>query len=467
MPVDTSIYGQFAEPARSTADYAAQYDAADARRMALQQNALALQSGRQKAEEYTRGVNEQGMLRNALAQLPQGATDEQRIQTMRGTNLPIGYTQADALQKTLIERDKGQAEARAKQAEVLGKVLTAQGELATRVIANPTRESAMAAVANMRAITQALGVPVDLTQDEQQIAQMSDPAQITRWAQGHALKATDFLAKLQQVNNGKTTSFVDVNSVSNPGGPAPITMTTTPGEDSSAATQRRGQDIGAATAAAGRVQSADQFNRRLAYDQGKDAAKAEAPPKPLPPAALKMQQESLDAIGISSSINADLGGIANQIESKKLAFGPIKNMVGAGLNAAGMSTENSRNFASFKSTLERLRNESLRLNAGVQTDGDAQRAWNELFQNINDTDLVKQRLAEIQNINKRGAELHQLRVDSVRSNYGAGPLDASAYKAQPAAVGAPKPGAPQAGAVMDGYRFKGGNPADKANWEKQ
>jgi hypothetical protein len=267
MPVDTSIYGQFAAPAKSTADYAAQYDAADARRMTLQQNALALQSGRQKLDEYQRGVNEQGMLRNALAQLPQGATDEQRIQAMRGTNLPIGYTQADALQKTLIERDKGQAEARAKQAEVLGKVLTAQGELATRVIANPTRESAMAAVANMRAITQALGVPLDLTQDEQQIAQMSDPAQITRWAQGHSLKATDFLAKLQQVNNGKTTSFVDVNSVSNPGGPAPITMTTTPGEDLTAATALAGQRSVAATAASGR----DQTERH--FTAGQDAAR--------------------------------------------------------------------------------------------------------------------------------------------------------------------------------------------------
>lgn len=28
-------------------------------------------------------------------------------------------------------------------------------------------------------------------------------------------------------------------------------------------------------------------------------------------------------------------------------------------------------------------------------------------------------------------------------------------------------GGPQPGAVVDGYRFKGGNPADKANWEKQ
>jgi hypothetical protein len=118
----------------------------------------------------------------------------------------------------------------------------------------------MAAVANMRAITQALGVPVDLTQDEQQIAQMSDPAQITRWAQGHALKATDFLAKLQSVNNGKTTSFVDMNSVSNPGGPAPIAMTTTPGEDQTAATALAGQRSVAATATAARDQAERHFN---------------------------------------------------------------------------------------------------------------------------------------------------------------------------------------------------------------
>jgi hypothetical protein len=90
---------------------------------------------------------------------------------------------------------------------------------------------------------------------------------------------------------------------------------------------------------------------------------------------------------------------------------------------AGMSTEESRNFATFKSNMERLRNESLRLNTGVQTDGDAQRAWNELFQNINDTKLVQQRLQEIQRINARGVELQKLKIDSVRANYGKGPMD--------------------------------------------
>lgn len=205
------------------------------------------------------------------------------------------------------------------------------------------------------------------------------------------------------------------------------------------------------------------------------AVPAEKPAKPLPTSALKMQQESLDAIGIGSSINADLAAVQKQIDDKKVSFGPVSNLINTGRNLAGMSSEESRNFSTFKSTLERLRNESLRLNTGVQTDGDAQRAWNELFQNINDTDLVKQRLVEIQAINRRGSDLHRLRVESIRANYGAPSIDAGPYANQPAAVGAaqqpkaPSPGqggGPQPGTVEGGFRFKGGNPADPKNWER-
>jgi hypothetical protein len=163
-------------------------------------------------------------------------------------------------------------------------------------------------------------------------------------------------------------------------------------------------------------------------------AKASKPAQ-LPTAALKMQQESLDAIGTASSINADLAAVNKQIEAGKLKFGPLSNLANRGLNAAGMSTEESRNFASFQATLEKLRNDSLRLNKGVQTDGDAQRAWNELFNNINDTGVVKQRLAEIQRINERAVQLHRLNVDSVRGNYGLAPYETEAQQNQTAAVG--------------------------------
>jgi hypothetical protein len=158
--------------------------------------------------------------------------------------------------------------------------------------------------------------------------------------------------------------------------------------------------------------------------------KTNATAKTLPVGALKMQQEGLDAIGVVSGINADLSAVEKQIDDKKLKFGPISNLANTALNASGLSTAESKNFSSFKSNMERLRNESLRLNTGVQTDGDAQRAWNELFQNINDTGLVKQRLQEIQKINSRGAELQKLKVDSIRANYGNDPYNFDALTNQ-------------------------------------
>lgn len=155
----------------------------------------------------------------------------------------------------------------------------------------------------------------------------------------------------------------------------------------------------------------------------------------LPTSALKMQQEELDAIGTSGSINADLGALEKQIDSGKLQLGPVNNLLAKGKNLIGASDEASRNLASFQSTLEKLRNDSLRLNKGVQTEGDAQRAWNELVSNINDPKVVKQRLGEIQKINERAANLRRMNVDNIRANFGVEPMDVGAYKNQPAAVG--------------------------------
>lgn len=165
-------------------------------------------------------------------------------------------------------------------------------------------------------------------------------------------------------------------------------------------------------------------------------ASGTAPSKPMPAAALKMRQDAVDAIGTASSMSADLGALASQIEDGKLKLGPLGNMVSETRNFLGESNENSRNYQSFKATLERLRNESLRLNKGVQTDGDAQRAWNELLTNINDPDVVVQRLREIDAINRRAMELQQFNLDLIEQNYGSQPTDTAPLRAQPATVGA-------------------------------
>lgn len=157
--------------------------------------------------------------------------------------------------------------------------------------------------------------------------------------------------------------------------------------------------------------------------------------KPLPPAALKLQNEALDIIGTASGINADLNQVEKQLETNKLKLGPVENLKSQALNAVGFSTPESRNFASFRATLEKQRNDSLRLNKGVQTEGDAQRAWNELFYNLNDKEVVKQRLQDIQKINKRGADLQKLQVDQIRANYGATPVDFTQFENRPAALG--------------------------------
>jgi hypothetical protein len=169
----------------------------------------------------------------------------------------------------------------------------------------------------------------------------------------------------------------------------------------------------------------------FAFNKQKDLQENGYSTKPLPATALKMQNDAIDAIGTAGGINKMLSGVEKQIADGKVKFGPISNLSNKALNSSGMSTEESRNFASFESTLEKMRNESLRLNSGVQTDGDAQRAWNELFKNITDTDLVKQRLAEIKALNNRAVDLQKLKVDGIRSNYKAEPFD---YGKMPDAV---------------------------------
>jgi len=434
MPINAGLINALSRPVRSVQDYQDDYTRQDIQQQGLQRNALLLQEGQALQQDRERTRMDGDTLRNALSMLPQGATYEQRISAMEGTNLPAGYTQADALRQAMMRQRQGAATAGKVEQETqagafkLGAEKDAQARKLLQVATNPEHAMQMIDAAVEKgfwtpqdADLVKRGISQDVAQFEQSKVRQLAPA----------LSPDKLLPTSQTRNTGGSTDTLAIDPLTGiPRVTGSVRNTQSP---ESVASER--------TAAAGRAQSAQQFGARMAFDREKDAAKATAPAKPLPPAALKMQQESLDAIGIASSINADLAGIETQITDGKLSFGPVSNLVSAGMNAAGKSTENSRNFASFKSTLERLRNESLRLNAGVQTDGDAQRAWAELFQNINDTDLVKQRLGEIQNINKRGTELHRLRVDSVRSNYGAEPLDSAAYSNQPAAVGGtPKPG---------------------------
>lgn len=167
-----------------------------------------------------------------------------------------------------------------------------------------------------------------------------------------------------------------------------------------------------------------------------DAARQQKNTPKLPTPALKLQQEEMDAIGTASSISADLDALNKQITGGELNLGPVANVVSQGRNALGLSDDNSQNFASFKASIEKIRNDSLRLNKGVQTEGDAIRAMNEIMANLNDPGVVSKRLSELKKINERAVNLRKNNIDVIRSNYGVDPLDTSRATNVPAAVGA-------------------------------
>lgn len=162
-------------------------------------------------------------------------------------------------------------------------------------------------------------------------------------------------------------------------------------------------------------QDQQQFEQRLGFDMSKQES------RPLSAAQQRQVETYYQDLNSLDSVNQQVGSYINMIDSGSLNFSPAANISGRARNALGISSENSRNQALFRSDMERLRNESLRLNAGVQTEGDAQRAWNELFGNLNDERVVKAQLQRIQELNNRAIRFRQGRLEQIEGQSFGGP----------------------------------------------
>lgn len=160
--------------------------------------------------------------------------------------------------------------------------------------------------------------------------------------------------------------------------------------------------------------------------------------KPLPQGALKIQDEAMTSLNSLNALNADIEGLTTMIDSGKLDTSLLSRGEAWLRNSTNRSDENSRNLSTLDSKLEGLRNGILLMAKGVQTDGDALRAYNEIVNNKNDTALVRQRLQDIKVQNERNAALQQARIDSLRNEYGKEPMDYSQLQNQPSAVGTGK-----------------------------
>jgi hypothetical protein len=430
MALDPGIFGMVGRGVKSVGDYDREALDLENAKTAGEQNRLALTLGRQKADEYTRGVDEQNALRRALA----GATTTQdRIDRARSTGTNAGFALAAGEEKGLLDRQRTASQVAKETAEAK------KNDYETGRKRYEHRIAGLSQFQDEEGARQWLADSVvkgDLGMDEAtrmiQKIPAGDPAAFAQWKNNTIFSLQDAAKQAGYIKPDANAALSAQTSTAN--NAATNARVAAEGAANRKVTER-GQDV---------QLSAQQLKADLAAE--KEAAKAAG--KPMPAAALKMQQDSLDAIGTSKSISADMDSLLAQLNPTvgangatvppALQLGLVGNLASAARNATGFSTPNSKNYNSFRTSIEKLRNDSLRLNKGTQTEGDSQRAWGELLGNMNDQENVKQRLAEIRDINERASRLHQANVDVTRQNYGLEPLDMDAYLSQVPAVGAKK-----------------------------
>lgn len=148
----------------------------------------------------------------------------------------------------------------------------------------------------------------------------------------------------------------------------------------------------------------------------------------LPPTAMTAEEDDFSAIDTIDALNDDIRRIIDdfgynpdtgQFEGP-LQIGPGGFIEGA-LGSVGMGGEGAAETARARERFERFRtrliNESLRLNAGVQTEGDAQRAAQELG-DARTTAAAYAAIADLLRINQRARGLRARAIGGRRERYG-------------------------------------------------
>lgn len=147
--------------------------------------------------------------------------------------------------------------------------------------------------------------------------------------------------------------------------------------------------------------------------------------KPIPESALKNVGENMDKYDYLAQSSQNAADIIDDLKSGKLDLGMFKNWMNSGKNMAGMSDDQSRAFARYNQYLQGLVNDNLRLNKGVQTEGDAYRELKAISSNGSSYDNQTATEA-LQRVIKKSKEAVLNRgtgyLDSHTANYGEEPF---------------------------------------------
>lgn len=169
---------------------------------------------------------------------------------------------------------------------------------------------------------------------------------------------------------------------------------------------------------------------RIAAESRKEVADLKATlkgEKVLPASLQKAEDADYEAIDSVTNLNdtlkpviANLGGFGDTGEKATLNLGVMKNASMSLKNYLGKSTPESLAYSQLMETKTRIINDSLRLNKGTQTEGDAQRAANEVEAAWakNDTEATRRALVRLYNINETASKNKQAQIARRRKSQG-------------------------------------------------
>jgi len=163
------------------------------------------------------------------------------------------------------------------------------------------------------------------------------------------------------------------------------------------------------------------------FDELEKTANKNKKPTALSTKAQTAEDEDFYAIDTSQGILSDIDYYTDLIDDDKLSFGFVEGIGDSTARLLGIAGEEEINSAQFDTFLEKLRNDTLRLNKGVQTEGDAKRALNEIIQNKNDTEVVRAQLKKLREYNERAVELRKRNINRRRKSQNVGAFDFSGY----------------------------------------
>lgn len=169
--------------------------------------------------------------------------------------------------------------------------------------------------------------------------------------------------------------------------------------------------------------------RSSEYDAIMAAKDKSKKPTVLSSKAQGAEDDDFFAIDTSQGILKDIDRFVGLIDENKLVFGPVEGIMDSVQQSLGVAGEEEVYSAQFDTFLEKLRNDTLRLNKGVQTEGDAQRALNEIIANKNDTRLVRAQLAKLREINEQAVEIRKRNINRRRKAQNVDNFDFSGYAA--------------------------------------